>query len=68
MTCAHLFVRRPGWWRHRASWLRWECVHCGYLTRAYDGVNRMGTRSLHRHMSVALPGYNATTKRKIHES
>jgi len=55
--CAHSFVRRPRWWMHRKSWMRWVC-HCGYTTRTYDAVDRMGMRPIHPHMSVAVPGYN----------
>jgi Zn ribbon nucleic-acid-binding protein len=56
--CVHAFARRPGWWWHRVSWMRWECTKCGYTTRTYDAVDRMGTRPIHPHMSVAVPGYN----------
>jgi len=57
-ACAHYFTLRPGWWRHRKSWMRWVC-HCGCTTRTYDAVDRMGMRPIHPHMSVAVPGYNA---------
>lgn len=40
--------------------MRWECVRCGDTTRTYDAADRMGTRPIHPHMSVAFPGYNTT--------
>jgi len=62
MKCRHLFARRPGWWRRRRSWMRWECVECGYTTRTYDGADRMASRPIHPHMSVAVPGYNTRSR------
>ncbi len=58
MRCMHLFAHRPGWWWHRKSWMRWECVECNYRTRTYDAVDRMMGRPVHVNMSVAYPGYN----------
>ena len=58
MNCRHIFTRRPWWWLHRISWMRWECLKCKYRTRTYDTVDRWMTRPVHPHMSVALPGYN----------
>lgn len=57
-TCRHRFDRRKGWWLHRVSWMRWVCITCGYTTRTYDGIDRVMTRPIHPHMSVAFPGYN----------
>lgn len=58
MRCMHIFAHRRGWWWHRKSWMRWECVECNYRTRAYDGADRWAGRPVHPNMSVAYPGYN----------
>lgn len=54
--CEHLFVRR--WVRDRNK--RWACVNCGMETRSYDSVDRQMARPIHKHMSVAVRGYNTT--------
>lgn len=61
-NCAHLFRRRPWWFLHRYTWNRWQCIGCGYQTRTYDVVDRMGLRPRHRYMSVAVPGYNTVAR------
>lgn len=58
MMCEHLFHLRKGWWWHRKSWMRWECANCLLRTRSYDGIDRMMTRPIHPHMTVAFDGYN----------
>lgn len=65
MKCAHVFIRRRGWWYKfwLPVWTRWVCQKCGITTRTYDTVDAWMTRPIHRHMSVAFPGYN-TAKRK----
>lgn len=60
--CAHRFAR-AGWWPWRsfdyiAPHRKWACVSCGFTTRTYDGIDRAMTRPIHRHMSVAVPGFN----------
>jgi hypothetical protein len=62
MRCAHLFVRRPGWWwkLHLPKWTRWICRECGMSTRTYDAADLWATRPIHPHMTVAFPGYNTT--------
>lgn len=64
MKCAHIFIRRRGWWYKLwlPAWTRWLCRECGITTRTYDTVDAMATRPIHPHMSVAYPGYN-TAKR-----
>lgn len=57
-TCPHLFARAG--WRRRGWRLRrkWCCVLCSFETRTYDGLDRWALRPIHRHMSVAFPGFN----------
>lgn len=52
--CAHLYERFR-WWPIRD---RYRCVHCGLVTRRYDSADLMAMRPAHKHMTVAVPGYN----------
>lgn len=56
-ACAHIFcrIRTAGFFARRD---RYECIHCGLLTRGYDSIDRVMTRPVHPHMSVAVRGYN----------
>jgi hypothetical protein len=58
--CPHSFIKN-GWqrWATRLPRRKWRCVRCGFETRTYDAVDRMGDRPIHPHMSVAVPGHNA---------
>lgn len=60
VLCAHLFTRH-GKAKVQGYWLRkpwWKCVHCGYETHSYNGIDRQMMRPVHPHMGVAVPGYN----------
>lgn len=52
--CEHLFRRFRRW----PVKIRWRCDKCGYTTRHYDSTDRMMTRPIHGHMSVAFKGFN----------
>lgn len=56
-TCAHRFALYR-WTRAE----RWRCVKCGFITRSYDSVDGMGQRPIHPHMSVAMRGFNTTSR------
>lgn len=62
--CPHLFQRLPWWWLRRNVAGRWQCIRCGYVTRTYDGADRMAGRPVHPHLSVALPGYNTMRRNR----
>ena len=64
MECVHRFQRRR-WFGPKVE--RWECVWCGFRTRKYDSVDRMATRPVHPHMSVAYPGFNTVPKRRVQD-
>lgn len=55
--CAHHFVQER--WKFRDPGV-WVCRSCSLRTRRYNGVDQLSMRPIHRHMSVALPGFNAT--------
>lgn len=53
-VCPHVFVRFR-WWPVK---LRFQCLHCGLITRRYDDRDKMAFRPVHRHMSVVFKGVN----------
>lgn len=58
--CEHIFEKFRPW----PFTNRWRCVRCSLVTRHYDSVDGMATRPIHRHMTVAVKGYNTLTKNK----
>lgn len=57
--CPHLFVARGWTWRGTVlPRRRYVCEKCDFVTRRYDQEDKMALRPIHRHMSVAMPGYN----------
>jgi hypothetical protein len=64
MTCEHIYVR-DGWTRGGVWNLpvrAWRCVRCRLRTRTYDSVDAQGQRPVHKHMSVAVPGFNTVRR------
>ena len=61
--CLHEFVKVARW--PTAKNLRYRCRVCGMTTRAYDGVDQMSMRPIHRRMSVAFPGMNVVDRHGV---
>lgn len=52
--CEHIYERFRRW----PVKDRWRCVHCGFVTRLYDGLDWQMSRPVHSRMTVAMKGVN----------